>query len=326
MKYFCTYFDKGFVRRALALYTSIQKNLEIPFTLYALCFDDDAFKSVSKIDLKGLIPLHIQELTDNDKDLAGVIPHRSKVEFYFTCTAAFTLYLLKNFKEIDQLIYLDADIFFFSSPLVLFDEIQNASISIIEHRYASNLKCYEKNGIYNVSWVGFRKDENGIAALEWWRERCLEWCYDRHENGKYADQRYLDDWPSRFKNVHIIKNIGANVAPWNIKNYVIGFDGKVPTVNSCPIIFFHFHGLKKIRDNIYDPNLFRYKVVLNSIIAERIYIPYIRSFEVLNDFAPFEYTLRGSRFSLIIRKLLKNFVLQYKLMNGQLIKVKYDKH
>ena len=70
-------------------------------------------------------------------------------------------------------------------------------------------------GIYNVGWVSVRRRDDGIAALRWWRERCIEWCYDRVEGDRFADQRYLDRLPELFAGVHVIEHLGANLAPWN---------------------------------------------------------------------------------------------------------------
>ncbi len=321
MNYFCTYFDKGFVRRAVALHSSLEAHMRGEFKLYALCFDDIAFKSVSELELNNFIPISLEELLDADRPLANVRKNRSAVEFYFTSTAAFTLYLMNRFSEIDRLTYLDADIFFFSSLSPIFRESQNASISIVEHRYAPNLKGYDKNGVYNVSWVGFRRDEDGMAALRWWRERCLEWCYDRHEDGKYADQKYLDDWPARFNNVHVIKHIGANLAPWNIGNYEIGFNEMTPTVNAQPLIFFHFHGLKKLGKKLYDPHLSPYGVRLDKILLDKIYLPYIRTIESLQEQPPIDYELRGNGLRLIARKTFRHLQTIYKRFNNELISI-----
>jgi hypothetical protein len=70
-------------------------------------------------------------------------------------------------------------------------------------------------GIYNVGWVSVRRCEEGIKALRWWRERCIEWCHDFVDGDRFADQRYLDRLPGLFPHVHVIQHLGANLAPWN---------------------------------------------------------------------------------------------------------------
>jgi hypothetical protein len=66
------------------------------------------------------------------------------------------------------------------------------------------------------------------------------------EEGKYADQRYLDDWPKRCSRVHVLKHIGAGVAPWNNVQYEITnrTGGMPPLINDVPLIFYHFHALE----------------------------------------------------------------------------------
>ena len=76
-------------------------------------------------------------------------------------------------------------------------------------------KSQRRFGLYNVGWVSVRRRDDGIAALRWWRERCIEWCYDRVEGDRFADQRYLDRLPEMFSGIHVISHLGANLAPWN---------------------------------------------------------------------------------------------------------------
>ena len=142
---------------------------------------------------------------------------------------------------------------------------------------APKLKNLEINGIYNVGWLSFRRDINGLACLQWWRERCIEWCYDRIENGKFADQKYLDDWINRFPNVVVLKHKGANLALWNLGNYHLSHQaGNSLVVDGQPLIFFHFHGLKEITSWWYDPRGRNYAQALSPILRRYIYAPYIK--------------------------------------------------
>ena len=49
-------------------------------------------------------------------------------------------------------------------------------------------------------------------------QNCIKWCYQQLEDGKYADQKYLDAWPNEYHGVKILHNKGAT-AIWNIGNY-----------------------------------------------------------------------------------------------------------
>src|SRR5262249_52162136 len=110
----------------------------------------------------------------------------------------------------------------------------------------------EMNGIYNVQFLTFRRDERGLAALNWWHDRCIEWCYYRLEDGKLGDQKYLDDWPERFEGVHVLRHKGGGLAPWNItQSDVRGSDGRV-LVDDDPLVFFHYHRVRLLDDGRYD--------------------------------------------------------------------------
>ena len=99
-------------------------------------------------------------------------------------------------------------------------ELGSSSVQIVPHRYAPEyLQFEESSGIYNVEWLTFRRDHRGLAALNWWRERCIEWCYDRPEPGRYADQKYLEELPRRFGGVRVLANVGGGVGPWNVSQY-----------------------------------------------------------------------------------------------------------
>lgn len=275
MFYFCTYFDKHYLTRGLALYRSLREHCP-EFRLWVLCMDD-TYNTLTELNLPGVYLISLKEFEQNDEALRIAKTNRSLIEYYFTCTPSLPLYILNHYPEVDLITYLDADLFFFSNPVVLFEEMKNASIAIIAHRFPAKLKNLEIRGIYNVGWLSFRRDVNGLDCLQWWRDRCIEWCYDRTENGKFADQKYLDDWTSRFQKVVVLEHKGANVAPWNLGNYHLSCQHRNSlTVDDQPLIFFHFHGLKEIVSWCYDPRWRNYGEAPSLLLRRQVYTPYIK--------------------------------------------------
>jgi len=277
-RYFCTYFDYRYLPRALALYKSLKQHCN-SFCLWALCFDDITYKRLMSMKLKEVYPISHEDFIQNDDQLIDARKNRSLVEYYFTCSPSLPLYVLNKNPNIEQLTYLDADLFFFSDPEPLFDEIGPASIAIIPHRFSMANRHLEINGIYNVSWLTFRRDIIGLICLKRWREQCLEWCYDRIEGTRYADQGYLTDWPETYQNVTIIQHKGADLAPWNISGSQLFLHEGHIWVDDEPLIFFHFQSLACIRSAVYKLNLSIYKKKASSFIREEIYAPYIRTVE-----------------------------------------------
>jgi hypothetical protein len=274
--YFCTYFDQHYLPRGLALHQSLRRHCP-SFQLWVLCMDRTCYDALSQLGLADVHLIAPEDLERGDEELLRAKQNRTPIEYYFTCTPSLLLFILNNCPEVDIITYLDADLFFFADPAPIYDEIADHSIAIIEHRFPPHLRHLEQKGVYNVGWLSFRRDEHAFTCLHWWRERCVEWCYDRVEDGRFADQKYLDDWPVRFPGVVVLRHKGANLAPWNLANYKIHLDGNHVWVDEQPLIFFHFHGLKQITDWLYDTNLVSYRVGLSEAVRRNIYAPYIRT-------------------------------------------------
>lgn len=241
LRYFCTLFDINYLTRGLALYDSLVKHCP-DFRLWILCMDEKVFEILQKMELKNveLITLEMFE----DEKLRKTKKDRTLGEYCWTCTPSLPLYIIKKNPNLDNVAYLDSDLYFYSSPEPIYREMGKNSIMIIPHRIVPWKKEKEKdNGIYNVGMLIFRNDKEGLKCLQWWRERCLEWCYYRIENGKMGDQKYLDEFPKLFNGVCILENLGACVAPWNIGQYKIEERKGRVLIDGYPLIFYHFGGL-----------------------------------------------------------------------------------
>lgn len=237
--------------------------------------DRECYEDLARRQLANVCLIALEDFERNDAALLAVKPERSLTEYYFTCTPSLPLYIFRRFPEQNILTYLDADLFFVSDPAPLFDELGQGSIGIIEHRFPSELCHLEMYGMYNVGWITFRRDEQGIACLEWWRERCIEWCYDRVEPGRFGDQKYLDRWPELFPGVRVLQHKGANVAPWNVSGYELTVRGGQIFVDDQPLIFYHFHGLSQIRPWLYNPRLSYYRLQMSDVLL-KVYEMYIQ--------------------------------------------------
>jgi hypothetical protein len=235
---YCTVFDRHYAARGLALYRSLERHAG-DFRLYAVCLDDESKALLDRIDAERLVTVGIDEVERADPELARVRSARTAVEYAWTAVPAVCRFLLEREP---LLTYLDADLFVFSSPEPLFDELGGDSILLVPHRMHESDELTQ--GRYNVGWLTFRRDADAVAALDWWRERCLEWCHDRVEPGRFGDQKYLDEWPRRFSGVKVCANVGAGVGPWNQTSYRLEDreDGSLE-LEGRPVVFFHFSGL-----------------------------------------------------------------------------------
>jgi hypothetical protein len=277
-RHYCTYFDQRYLPRALALYYSLKQHSD-NFCLWALCFDDASYQRMKDLKLQDIRPISHEEFTRNDDQLLAARENRSLVEYYFTCSPSLPLFVLYKDPSIDLITYLDADLYFFSSPEPLFNEIGTASIAIIPHRFPLALRYLEDSGIYNVGWLTFKRDIEGLSCLQRWRNQCLEWCYDRVEGTRFADQGYLNDWPETYQNLTIIQQKGANLAPWNISRFQISMREGHICVDEDSLIFFHFQSLACVRPGIYKLNFSKYKAKPSRFVKANIYAPYIRLIE-----------------------------------------------
>jgi hypothetical protein len=274
--HYCTYFDRNYLTRAVALYRSLLRHSP-PFTLWALCLDDDAYAALNALQLAGVQPIRLAELEAADPELLQVKGSRNAVEYYFTCSPSLPRHVMHEHPEVELITYLDADLLFYSSPQPIFDELGAGSVLIVPHRFPERLRHLEIFGVYNVGLLSFRNDARGRAVLDRWHQQCLEWCFDRVEGDKFADQRYLDSWPGQ-PGVVILEHPGADLAPWNVMNYRIDLRTEPPTVDGRPLVFYHFQGVKEIRPGLWDIALDRYGPIEPTLRAW-LYRGYIHELE-----------------------------------------------
>jgi hypothetical protein len=243
-RHYCTLFDANFLVRALALHESL-RSVDPTMTLHAFCMDEQSAELLGRLRLDRVNVVPLPQLERDDPGLASVKGERTRVEYFWTATPSVALWCLEHVPEADSITYLDADLYFFSSPDPLYDELGDGSVLIVPHNYAPEHAHLEPaSGKYNVELVAFRRDEEGLRVLRWWRDRCLEWCFNRVEDGKLGDQKYLEQFEELSPGVVVTRHKGAGVAPWNASRYRFEQAGDGVLVDGEPLVFYHFQSLE----------------------------------------------------------------------------------
>lgn len=279
---FCTLFNSYYLSRGLVTYESLIQ-AEPNAHLYIITFDEKAYEVLHKLELSNATLIPLTTLEAEVPELKAVKADRSFGEYCWTSSSVSLHYILKKY-QLAQCTYIDADMFFYQSPKLLLAEIPaDYSVMITDHRYS---KKHEHLGVlrgrYCVQFMVFKNDTKGLKVLEWWKNACLDWCYNRMEDGKFGDQKYLDSWTTDFEGVWELQQLGGGVAPWNMEQYdfykkegQIQLKDKV-TQKEFPLVFFHYHGLKFFENGTVYPKG-RYSI---SEAANRLlFLPYIQHLE-----------------------------------------------
>lgn len=231
--------------------------------LHVLALSDICEEFLRKLALDGLVVVPLSKILNSEPRLCEARKSRSATEFIFTLTPYIVCHALNKVQEGEQVVYLDADMMFFSSPASILENSKNFDISITPHNFSSHHKHKIKCGIYNVGWVGFSKNKEGIKCAKWWAEKCLEWCYEVVEEDRYADQKYLNKFPSICKQALIINNKGFNCAPWNASNKSFKNHNEIFSVDGEQLILYHFSHVKRVSKHVIASRL-RQQYVINS--------------------------------------------------------------
>jgi len=319
---YCTYFDRNYLIKGMAMIQSLIAHDHEENPIFVVCLDELTQVLLSELNYPRvtLIPLHAIEY--HDMSLIEAKNNRSLVEYYWTLTPSIILWIFNHYPDSDNLIYLDADLYFYSSPKPIFDHFTHHHVLIHEHRFSDHLLQLEEHGKYNVGLLGFRRSFESLTVLKSWRNQCNAWCYRRIEDGKFGDQLYLNDWPQTFNGIYVIQDIGAGVAPWNHDQYDFDIlaDGQI-VINQIPIIFYHFHSLTFCTPELIIPVNLSYS--LREDILRLCFIPYItklyQNYVTLQNILPdfpfglFDDQILTQRHTFIARKNLESEIANWSI-------------
>jgi hypothetical protein len=323
---YCTYFDSGYLSRGLTLIASLRDHGD-DSAIWVLALDNATKDYLETAQLPGVFTLTFVDLEAAEPELLPLKPVRSRMEYLFTSTPLLMRWVADRQSDPSAvIIYLDADLFFFDAPSLVLYALGNASVGIIEHKYPARLaKRLAKYGRFNVGWVGVRGDKHGRRCLDWWATSTLEWCFDKPENGKYADQGYLDRFPE-FEGVRVLESKGFNLAPWNTGGHSLrNSSGQVVVDATDRLVFFHFHGVRRVR-NWYVSSQLIYGSRLGRTLKNDVYLPYFQHLEqadraVALSLGSATSPKRGNGVRGVVSRVWKSSIDQVAILTGNAVSI-----
>lgn len=267
MLYFCTLFDSYYLHKGIALYLSLER-VTSDFHLYVMAFDKNSYE---KLNACGFAKMTVELLDDFETpELKAVKPTRNKAEYCWTAGPSVIYYFQEKY-ALDRITYLDSDLFFLTDPHLIEKEAGDSSVVITEQNISD--VAAERYGRYCVQYMTFNNDKDGQGALKWWRDKCIEWCFQIMEPTRYADQKYIDEFPKRWDRVCVLKNLGAGIAPWNMNRYKYSDDSLTFEGKEWPLVFFHMHGVVvSIKDKVLTAHSHHF--ALNKDVTRLFFEPY----------------------------------------------------
>lgn len=259
IEHYVTLFDQGFLANGLALHRSLRRHAG-EFVLWVLCLDDTSHDVLTRLGHPDLRPIRLSEV--ETPQLRSVRDGRTRAEYCWTLTPFTPDIVFDREPEATRATYIDADMWLSRNPAPIFGELTatGAACLITEHAYAPEFEQAIQYGIYCVQFMPFERARSA-GIRRWWQDRVIEWCFAEPSEGRFGDQKYLDDWPQRFgADVHVLQERSWTQAPWNATRFA-----------AQEAVTYHFHRLRTVSSDEVLVGLYR----LPHAHVDTIYRPYL---------------------------------------------------
>lgn len=245
---FCTYFNSNYDYKGWICYNTLLKK-DKNLTLYILCLDEKIYKEAKK--KKNVVAIKLNEIEDYFQNLKIAKKNRTLNGYIFTLSPYLPLYIFNKY-NCNTLFYTDADMAFWGDPYEILHTFSDYSLMACDH----GLEPPYPAGRFNVGILGYRNDKNCKEFLNWWKDRCFEWCEATTlKPGMCGDQGYLNilhDEPNKFKNFLSCPHPGINYGPWDIaKHNLTKNENNIIIDNKYNLICYHYHEFKLIKGGYY---------------------------------------------------------------------------
>lgn len=157
----------------------------------------------------------------------------------------------------DRICYFDPDILITGDLSEIYDRLGTADAVLTPHVTAPieddripSERDFLLSGMYNLGFLGIAFNERTLPYLDWWHRRLYKECLHEVERGLFVDQRWMDFAPAFLARAEIYRDLGCNVAYWNLMHRSLSHRDGAWRVGDAPLRFFHFSGYRLDRPEL----------------------------------------------------------------------------
>ena len=273
---FCTLITLEYLPKCLALLDSIERHTD-NFHFWICCMDATTYDILTRMQLKNVTLIKLSDI--ENQRLRLLKERRKKHEYCWTLKAPLILHIFENYKNAASLLYLDSDVFLFSKPDRCFEILEEYPILLTCHNFSQGFKHLNKGkGRFNAGIIGFKRCSTAVRYLRWWQKKCMEWCYDIVSGGRFADQKYLEEFVKHDRIAYVDNSIGMNAAIWNIRDAEVGWNNKDVLIGDSLLIFYHFSSFMVLGEHEFD--LWKWNSLqISELTKKRIYMTYAEAID-----------------------------------------------
>ena len=160
-------------------------------------------------------------------------------------------YFFRNTNDLEYVVYFDPDILVYQHLEDLDNHLKEYNFVITPHILSPleddglllNEQQINNTGIYNLGFIAVRYSEESQCFINWWKERLHKYCYVFLEKGLFVDQIWINFLPIFFKKALVERDLGYNVAYWNLHERTVCLKSEEYTINGeTSLKFYHFSG------------------------------------------------------------------------------------
>jgi len=176
---------------------------------------------------------------------------RYDVMEFNTAIKPFAIDWLFEHTDVDNVIYIDPDIFVYRRLTELDEVLSSGASAVVTPHITAPLEDGKtpndhnmlQSGVFNLGFIAVSRKDEARKFVRWWSRRLETQCFSDVSRNLFTDQKWVDLAPCFLSELVVLRNPAYNVAYWNLMQRSVTTQRGKLHFGDDELAFFHFSGL-----------------------------------------------------------------------------------